>query len=224
MNAEPREHGAKPPAQTSDYAPTIDGPIVPVAASITGLLTAAAGGEPGAVDRLMTVVYDELRAIAQVRLNHEHGAAGHGSDHTLQATALVSEVYLRLIGRENVRWEGRGHFFRAAAEAMRKILIDHARKRNANKRGAGRPKAALDISNLADAVTLAEGSDGLLALDGAIVRLEGVDAQAAEVVRLRFYAGLNDEAVAGALGISERTVRRDWAFARAWLRDAIEVS
>ena len=137
----------------------------------------------------------------------------------MQPTALVNEVYLRLLGREDVKWAGRGHFFRAAAEAMRKILIDHARARNADKRGGG--KAALKITNLADAAAV-EDSAGFLALDEAIVRLEGVDAQAAAVVRLKFYAGLTDEGTAGAMGISERTVRREWSFAKGWLRDALE--
>jgi RNA polymerase sigma factor (TIGR02999 family) len=157
-------------------------------------------------------VHDELRVIARARMNHER------RDHTLQATALVNEVYLRLLGRDGVKWAGRSHFFRAAADAMRKVLIDYARARGAQKRGGGR--AALDISGLADAAAVEPA--GLLALDDVLSRLEGVDAQAAEVVRLKFYAGLGDEAVAETLGISERTVRREWAFARAWLRDALE--
>jgi RNA polymerase sigma factor (TIGR02999 family) len=177
------------------------------------LLHAAAQGDRGAFEKLLEVVYHELHALAAARMGRER------QGHTLQATALVNEAYLRLLGREDVRWAGRAHFFRAAAEAMRKILIDHARARNADKRGGG--KAALKISNLADAA-VEEDSAGFLALDEAIVRLEKVDAQAAEVVRLRFYAGLTDEGVAGALGVSERTVRREWAFARGWLRDALE--
>lgn len=180
---------------------------------VTLLLNAAAAGDRAAFERLLALVYDELRALAAAKMSHER------RDHTLQPTALVNEAYVRLLGREDVKWAGRSHFFRAAAEAMRKILIDHARARNADKRGGG--KAALKISNLADAAAV-EDSAGLLALDEAIVRLEGVDAQAAAVVRLKFYAGLTDEGAAGALGVSERTVRRDWAFARGWLRDALE--
>lgn len=159
------------------------------------------------------MVYSQLRAIAQQRMS------GERRSHTLQATALVHEAYVRLLGREDVRWADRGHFFRAAAEAMRKILIDHARGKNAEKRGGGR--AALAITNVAD-LAADEHSDGILALDDAMVRLEAVDSQAAAIVRLRFYAGLNEEAVAQALGISVRTVRRDWAFARGWLRQTLE--
>jgi RNA polymerase sigma factor (TIGR02999 family) len=191
-----------------------DSPVTAgVESPVTVLLHAAAGGEPHAFDRLLALVYDELHALAASRMRRER------QDHTLQPTALVNEAYLRLLGREDVHWAGRAHFFRAAAEAMRKILIDHARARNADKRGGG--KAALKISNLAEAA-VAEDSAGFLALDDAIVRLEHVDAQAAAVVRLKFFAGLNDEGVAAAMGISERTVRRDWTFARGWLRDALE--
>ncbi len=181
--------------------------------AFTALLDSAAAGDQQAFARLLESVYSELRAIAQNHMN------GERQGHTLQATALVNEVYVRLIGRADVRWEGRGHFFRAAAEAMRKILIDHARSRGAAKRGGG--KAALSISG---AIDLAADADpaGFLALDDALLRLEKVDVQAAAVVRLRFYAGLNEAAVADALGISERTVAREWAFARAWLRDALE--
>jgi len=145
--------------------------------------------------------------------------SGERQGHTLQATALVHEAYLRLLGGSHVRWEDRGHFFRAAAEAMRKILIDHARARNADKRGGG--KAALSISGVANLAAQPDPS-GFLALDDAIQRLEQVNAQAAAVVRLRFFAGLQESDVAATLGISERTVRRDWAFARGWLRETLE--
>jgi RNA polymerase sigma factor (TIGR02999 family) len=188
--------------------------------NLTVLLNAAADGDSDALQQAMATIYKELRAIAQVRMTNER--AGH----TLQATALVNEAYLRLLGRQGTKWEGRRHFFRAAAEAMRKILIDHARARNAVKRGGGAEgqsgaRAALAISSVAD-MNSESDPEGILALDGAIVRLEGVDAQAAAVVRLRFYAGLNEQSVAEALEVSERTVRRTWVFARGWLRDAIE--
>ncbi|MCC6320999.1 MAG: sigma-70 family RNA polymerase sigma factor [Phycisphaerales bacterium] len=199
-----------PPPQLPDRESRLDSG----SRGLTALLQAASRGEPQAMQRLLSTVYDELRAIAQVRMNQER------IGHTLQATALVNEAYLRLLGQHDVRWEGRGHFFRAAAEAMRKILIDHARARNADKRGGG--KAALSISGMADIAAAEAEPSGILALDDAIVRLETVDAQAASVVRLRFYAGLPEHAVAEALGISERTARRDWAFARGWLRDALE--
>jgi RNA polymerase sigma factor (TIGR02999 family) len=131
----------------------------------------------------------------------------------------VNEACVRLLGRPGAAWNGRKHFFHAAAQAMRQILIDHARARNADKRGGGR--AALSIASVAD---LADSSDpsGFLALDDAISRLEKVDALAASVVRLRFYAGLEPAEVAEAIGASERTVRREWAFARGWLREALE--
>jgi len=208
---------------------------------LTVLLNAAGAGDAEALQVAMNTIQGELRAIAQAKMNHERPG------HTLQATALVNEAYLRLLGKHGMEWEGRKHFFRAAAEAMRKILIDHARARNAAKRGggdgtaagaggtggAGRARlpsgvggraggrAALSISSVADLASEPD-PDGILALDEAIVRLESVDAQAASVVRLRFYAGLNEVCVAEALNISERTVRRTWAFARGWLRDAIE--
>lgn len=182
---------------------------------ITVLLNAAAAGNSSAIRDLMSVVYDELRAIAQVRMN------GERAGHTLQATALVNEAYLRLLGREGIEWSGRGHFFRAAGEAMRKILIDHARVKGALKRGGGR--SALSISSVAD-LAVAEDGAGFLALDEAILRLESVDPDAATVVRLRFYAGLGEKETAEALGISERTARREWAFARGWLRQAIQRS
>lgn len=187
----------------------------PERAGLTILLNAAAQGDQTALQQAMSTIQGELRAIAQARMNQERPG------HTLQATALVNEAYLRLLGKGGNEWEGRKHFFRAAAEAMRKILIDHARARNADKRGGGSVRAALEISSVAD---LAADSDpaGILALDEAILRLEGVDAQAASVVRLRFYAGLGEQAVAEALDVSERTVRRSWVFARGWLRDAIE--
>jgi RNA polymerase sigma factor (TIGR02999 family) len=181
--------------------------------TVTRLLQAVSSGEDGAPTRLLDLVYGQLRAIAQQRMS------GERREHTLQATALVHEAYVRLLGKQGAEWQGRAHFFRAAAEAMRKILIDHARARNADKRGGGR--AALSIVNVAD---LADDDNpaGILALDDAMVRLERVDAQASEVVRLRFYAGLSVEAAAETLGISPRTVRRDWAFARAWLRESLE--
>jgi RNA polymerase sigma factor (TIGR02999 family) len=182
---------------------------------VTQLLRAAAAGDPAASQRLLEMVYEQLRLIARQRM------AGERREHTLQATALVHEAYIRLLGKDGIRWEGRGHFFRAAAEARRKILIDHARARNTDKRGGAAARAALEIAGVADLASGAEPA-GILALDDAMSRLEKVDAQAAAVVRLRFYAGLVEEAVAEALGVSERTVRREWAFARAWLREALE--
>lgn len=188
----------------------------PPAHGLTVLLNAAAGGDRDALQQAMMTIHGELRAIAQSRMNQERPG------HTLQATALVNEAYLRLLGKSGHEWAGRQHFFRAAAEAMRKVLIDHARARNALKRGRGSgARAALSINSVAD-LSMETDPAGILALDDAILRLESVDAQAAAVVRLRFYAGLTESSVAEALGISERTVRRSWVFARGWLRDAIE--
>ncbi len=160
---------------------------------------------------LFASLHRQLCAIAQEQMAQERRA------HTLQATALVNEAYLRM-AQAGIVWSSRGAFFVAAAEAMRRILIDHARARGAEKRGGGR--AALTISGIADLAAPTEPA-GILALDDAISRLEGVDPQAAAVVRLRFYAGLEIDATAAALGISERTVKRDWAFARAWLHQAL---
>ena len=180
---------------------------------VTRLLDAMAAGDPTAPNELFKLIYDQLQAIARNRMASERRG------HTLQATALVNEAYMRLLGKPGARFGGRAHFFGAAAEAMRQILIDHARGFNAEKRGGG--LQALSISGVVD-LAAAPDPSGILALDDAILRLEKVDAKAAAVVRLRFYAGLNEPDVAEALNISERTVRREWAFARGWLRDALE--
>lgn len=198
---------------TADAGPG-DGPATPVTdETVTRLLHAAASGDARAPAELLDLVYAQLRRIAAARM------AGERAGHTLQATALVHEAYVRLLGKEGADWQGRAHFFRAAAEAMRKILIDHARARGALKRGGGR--AALSVGSVAD-LAAQDDPAGILALDDAMDRLGRVDAQAAAVVRLRFYAGLDEEAAAAALGISPRTARRDWAFARGWLRTALE--
>jgi RNA polymerase sigma factor (TIGR02999 family) len=180
---------------------------------VTRLLHAAARGDSTSSEALLGLVYDQLRAIARQRM------AGERASHTLQATALVHEAYIRLLGKEGIRWNGRGHFFLAAAEAMRRILVDHARARNADKRRGGE-RAALDIVNIACAATETDPA-GILALDDAMARLEKLAPETAAVVRLRYYAGLSVQAVAEALGVSPRTVKREWAFGRAWLRSAL---
>src|SRR4029079_13238058 len=164
-------------------------------------------GDSTAADRLLPMVYEELRKLAGQRMAHER------ADHKLQATGLVHEAYLRLVGNGERAWSNRAHFFHAAAEAMRRILIEHARAKSGPMRGGGKRRVPLDVVDLA-----ASGDpEQILALDEAISRLEQQDASAAEVVRLRFYAGLSVEEVAKAMNSSPRTVKREWAFARAYL-------
>jgi RNA polymerase sigma factor (TIGR02999 family) len=164
-----------------------------------------------AMERLAPLLYDELRALAQSHLNRER------PEHTLQATALVNEAYLRLLGKSQPPWNDRTHFFRAAAEAMRRILVDHARARGRIKRGGDQVRVELRDSLIGDAHDL----DEVLALDDAFRRLDEQDPRAADVVRLRYFAGLSVADTARALDTSERTVKRDWAFARAWLFDEL---
>jgi RNA polymerase sigma factor (TIGR02999 family) len=174
---------------------------------VTRILSDLRQGDDHAAAQLLPLVYDELRKLAQ------HRMCGERSDHTLQSTALVHEAYLRLVGNHEVEWASRAHFFHAAAEAMRRILIEHARAKKGPQRGGGRTRLPLDVLDLA---TEADPTQ-IMALDEAISRLEQKDAAAARVVRLRFYAGLGVEEVAKAIGASPRTVKRDWAFARAFL-------
>jgi RNA polymerase sigma factor (TIGR02999 family) len=183
---------------------------------VTKLLDAIGQRDPAAADKLLPLVYDELRRMARARM------AGERAGHTLQATALVHEAYLRLVGKHddgrNIAWANRAHFFHAAAEAMRRILIEHARAKAGPVRGGGRCRIPLDVVDLA---THADPIQ-ILALDEAISRLEQKDPDAARVVRLRFYAGLSVEEVANAVGVSVRTVKRDWSFARAFLIRALD--
>jgi RNA polymerase sigma factor (TIGR02999 family) len=160
-----------------------------------------------AADQLLPLVYDHLQAIAHRRLRQERVG------HTLQATALVHEAFIKLVGDKQSTWQDRGHFFRVAAEAMRRILIDHARKKKSQKRGGGRPVVPLSV------IDLAEDHDPqqIIALDEALQTLEQEDPRAAEIVQLRFFAGLSVEETVEAMGLSERTVMREWAFARARL-------
>jgi RNA polymerase sigma factor (TIGR02999 family) len=176
---------------------------------VTHILSLIEQGEPRAAEQLLPLVYDELRRLAAAKLAHEKPGQ------TLQATALVHEAYLRLVDVEQVRhWDSRRHFFAAAAEAMRRILIDHARNRKRLKRGGSCTRQELDL----EMILHDEASrDDLLDLDAALVRLAGVDAQAAALVRLRLFAGLTVEEAASALGVSRRTAERDWTFARTWL-------
>ena len=179
---------------------------------ITRILDDLGGADRREVfDRLLPLVYDELRELAKVRLGHERPG------HSLQATALVHEVYMRMLAGESPSWNGRRHFFHAAAEAMRRILIEHARKRGRVKRGGGRIQVTLGDVEVGAGLPL----EDILVLDEAIKRLEEQDARMAEVVHLRFFAGLSVEETAQALEVSERTVKREWAVARAWLYEAL---
>jgi RNA polymerase sigma factor (TIGR02999 family) len=163
---------------------------------------------------MLPLVYAQLRASAQKLL------ASELPGQTLQATALVHEAYLKLMGPRRVPWSSRAQFYAAAATAMRQILIDHARSRAGRATAVEARRQALALSGIGREIQV--DPDGLLALDEALVRLEGADPQAASVVRLRFFAGLDVEQTAETLGISPRTVKRDWAFARGWLREALE--
>jgi RNA polymerase sigma factor (TIGR02999 family) len=182
--------------------------------TITRVLNAIEHGDPRAAERLLPLVYDELRKLAAERMAQEKPGQ------TLQATALVHEAYLRLVGGEPTRdWDGRRHFFAAAAEAMRRILVDRARHKQSCKAGGGRRR--LDLDNIEPALDEPDG-DRMLALDGALRQLEAEDPRKAELVKLRFFAGLTAEQAATVLGVSLSTVEKDWAYARSWLRVAID--
>jgi len=178
---------------------------------VTQLLLAWRDGDEGALPRLMPVVYDELRRLAASYMRRER------PDHTLQATALLNEAYLRLIDQTRVAWQGRAHFFGIAARMMRRILMDHARQHRAVKRGSGGRKLPLEDA-LEEPV---RQNVDLLALDEALTRLEDLDPRQGRVVELRFFAGLEVNEVAEVLAISPATVKRDWAVARAWLHREI---
>lgn len=172
----------------------------------TRLMLAAASGDNEAANRLLPLVYEQLRKAAQRDL------AAERAGHTLSATSLVHEAYLKLVGPREVAWASRGHFYAAAVEAMRRILLDHARARG---RRGGEPRRWTEITDVAELARC--GSDEILAVDEAIGRLEGDDPQAAALVRLRFYAGLDVDEAAHTLGISARTAARLWTYARAVL-------
>jgi RNA polymerase sigma factor (TIGR02999 family) len=178
---------------------------------VTRILSAIQQGDPHAAEQLLPLVYDELRKLAAVKMANERPGQ------TLQATALVHEAYLRLVDvKEGQHWNGRGHFFAATAEAMRRILIDGARRKHRPKHGGDRQRIALD-----DALAPADRHHDVLALDEALTRLAEQEPAKAELVKLRFYAGLPLAEAAACLGISEATARRHWAVARAWLYAAL---
>jgi RNA polymerase sigma factor (TIGR02999 family) len=178
-----------------------------VATNLTRLLVEVAAGDAGAGDRLLPLVYETLKQIASQRMALER------RDHTLGATALVNECYLRLVGKQANEFVSRAQFFHAAADAMRRILVEHARARGRTKRGGGRRRVPLNVLDLANESEPQE----VLAFDEALAQLEAEMPATAEVVRLRFFAGLSVAETAEALGVSTRTVNREWTYARARL-------
>jgi RNA polymerase sigma factor (TIGR02999 family) len=177
---------------------------------VTRILNAIEQGNAKATDELLPVVYEELRLLAAQKLSRERPGQ------TLEATALVHEAYLRLVGDGSQKWENRGHFFAAAAEAMRRILVERARRRRSAERGVVLQNASLEQVMLGTQRIVS--SDDIVALDAALARFIEIDPQKAELVKLRFFAGLTTEQAALALGISRNTANRYWAYARAWLR------
>lgn len=169
-------------------------------------------GHPVELAALFPLVYDDLRRIAARHLGAERG------DHTLQPTALVHEAYLRLLGNQPFSWRSKAQFYGAAAEAMRRILIDHARGKGRQRRGGGRVRLPLDAAELARSDSI----DEILSVDDALCRLEEQDPRMAAIVKLRFFAGLSAEETAVALGVTDRTVYREWLLARAWLQQRLD--
>jgi RNA polymerase sigma factor (TIGR02999 family) len=178
---------------------------------VTRILDAIGNGDPKASDELLPMVYEELRRLAS------HKMANEAPGQTLQPTALVHEAWLRLTGGENVKWDGRAHFFGAAAEAMRRILIDNARRKQALRHGGGQRR--LDIEDVE--IAALPDDDQLLAINDALERLAAHDSRKAELVKLRYFAGLTINEAAELLKISEPTAKRDWKYARAWLYNEI---
>lgn len=174
---------------------------------VTRILEAAQNGDPTAAHQLLPLVYEELRRLAAAKMGQEKPGQ------TLQPTALVHEAWLRLVGSESQRWENRAHFFAAAAEAMRRILVEKARRRQRLRHGGGQQRVDLDEI----AIMAPESDERLLQVHEALDRLAAEDKVKADVVKLRFFVGLTDREVADALGLSERTVERHWAYAKPWL-------
>jgi RNA polymerase sigma factor (TIGR02999 family) len=174
---------------------------------VTRILNAIEQGDEKAADRLLPLVYEELRRLAAHKMSHEPPGQ------TLQATALVHEAYIRLVGEEAQNWGSRTHFFSAAAEAMRRILVDNARRKQRLKRGGGQQKLGLEDAE----ITIEAFSDDLIALDEALAKLASTDKVKADLVKLRYFAGLTLGQTAGILGLSQTTAKRHWTYARAWL-------
>jgi RNA polymerase sigma-70 factor, ECF subfamily len=182
-------------------------PPSPPPEQVTQLLARWREGDRGALDELMQLVYEELRRMADRYMRDERRG------HTLQTSALVNEAYLRLVGHEDIQWQNRAHFFGVAAQAMRRVLVDHARRRGGQKRGGGARKVSLD-----EAAEAASGQGAeIVALDEALQELARLDPRKARIVELRYFGGLAVEETAEVLGVGHATVTRDWNMARAWL-------
>lgn len=175
---------------------------------VTRLLHELSGGDESAMARLVPLIYDELRAIAAREMRRERG------EHTLQPTALVHEVFLRLVDKPDLSWESRAHFLNIAAQSMRRILVEHARHRKRQKRGGGAERITLDEQLHAPGA----GAPDLTDIDEALERLSSLDPRKGRVVELRFFAGLSVEETGRVLGISNATVKREWQFAKAWIQ------
>ena len=193
-------------ARSSKVGPTDDG------LDVTGLLLAWRAGDGDALDRLMPLIYDELRAIAHRQLGHER------ADHTLGTTDLVHEAYLKLVDQTRVQWTDRTHFFAVAANMMRRILVNYARRMRAQKRGR-----APERISLTEALLVAEQrADTLVALDEALATLSSIDERLSRVIECRFFGGLSEEETAEVMGVTARTVRRDWVKAKGWLHRMLQ--
>lgn len=176
--------------------------------NLTKLLQASNEGNREALDQLLPIVYDELRRIARHQLSKER------ANHTLQATALVNEAYMKLIGQHSVDWHNRAHFFSIAAETMRRILVNHAVERNAQKRGGG-----ATIVSLEEEIDFIHQRDlDVLALDDALKKLEEFDKTQAKIIELKFFGGMTNEEIADVMGVSDSTIKREWRMAKAWLQ------
>lgn len=180
--------------------------------NVTELLQASNEGSREALDKLLPIVYDNLRQIARHQLSRER------QNHTLQPTALVNEAYLRLIGQHSVDWQNRAHFFSIAAETMRRILVNHALEKNRLKRGGGATIVSLD-----EEIDYIHQKDlDVLSLDDALNRLEQFDQKQAKIVELRFFGGMTNEEIANVLGVSDSTIKREWRIAKAWLQSQMQ--
>jgi RNA polymerase sigma factor (TIGR02999 family) len=185
--------------------------MITAMSDVTRILDQIQHGEPHAADQLLPLVYEELRKLAAQKLGKEKPGQ------TLQATALVHEAYLRLVGGGDRGWDSRGHFFAAAAEAMRRIVVENARSKKRARHGGGRERVEVELADLPTRMP----ADNLLALDEALARLEQIDSVKARLVNLRYFAGMTIEQAAEALNISRTTAHRYWRFARAWLHQQI---